>query len=319
MQGKQKKTKKGRKSYYYKFFMSFVTVLFVPMLTIALIFLASQSTIRQQIVTASQNTLYQFFSRVDDVVNEARNISVSIINSGDGMFYSKKIIDQFEKRALYSWKIKQLLGNHMREKYEDIFVYYPDKDYIVSAQYASMNLKSYYELYYAGEDVDFWEDFRAVAESPTKKPMLYCVNVDTSDSYLCISMRQSSYRREKYDYVLVVVLKPDYVRELLGKVEVVEQNGVSMILNGQQEEIFSTANVAYEEVLESGDYVVQKQESEIIDVCYVHAVPQSYFWSKLYKLYMLCSIGTVTSIALGIYIAWRQTKKSLSACGEGGK
>ena len=123
-------------------------VLFVPMLTIALIFVSSQSIIREQILSASQNTLNQFFQRVDDVVGEVQDICVTIVNNSDSKAYSEKIVDQFDKRAFYAVKIQQQLKTYMGEKYLDIFEYYPGKDYVISANNSAMNLESYYKLYY---------------------------------------------------------------------------------------------------------------------------------------------------------------------------
>lgn len=148
LQEKRKTQRRGRKSYYYKFFLSFIMVLFVPMLTIALIFVSSQSIIREQILSASQNTLNQFFQRVDDVVGEVQDICVTIVNNSDSKASSKKFVDQFDKRAFYAVKIQQQLKTYMGEKYLDIFEYYPGKDYVISANNSAMNLESYYKLYY---------------------------------------------------------------------------------------------------------------------------------------------------------------------------
>lgn len=306
---KRKIQNRGRKSYYYKFFLSFIMVLFVPTLTIALIFISSQSIIKEQILQASRNTLNQFFQRVDDVLQEAQEVCVTIVNSDDSKSYSKKIIDQYDKRAFNTWKIQQLLKGYMGEKYLDIFIYYPEKDYVISANYASMNLDSYYKLHYGSRGDDFRDEFKSVATTSYKKPVLLSMNEKTSEAYLCVAMKQANYKHEKYNYVLVVVLRPEYVTELLDNVMDDEQNGVSMILNEEQEGIFSTDGIIYEEEFNENLYMIQKQQSKVIDVSYVHAVPYSYFWGKLFNLYIISGVGTVVSVALGIFIVIRQTNK----------
>ena len=307
--------RRGRKSYYYKFFLSFIMVLFVPMLTIALIFLSSQSIIREQILKSSQNTLHQFFQRIDDVLEEVQDICATIVNSSDSKSYSRKIIDQFDKRAFYVAKMQQQLKSYMGEKYFDIFEYYPGKGYVISANNGAMNLDSYYKLYYSDEGNDFWEEFKSVAQTDDKKPVLLSMNGRSSDSYLCVAMRQYRYRNEKYDYVLVVVLKPRYVTELLENVMDSEQNGVSMIMNADGEGIFSTDNIVYEANFKEDAYMIQKQQSKVTNVCYAYAVPYSYFWSKLFHLYIICGIGTALSVVLGIFIAYRQTNKMYQPVG----
>lgn len=306
----------GRKSYYYKFFLSFMMVLLIPVITIVLILVSSQTVIRDQILQASRNTLNQFFQRVDDVLDEAQNVCVNIVESGDSKSWSKKIIDQFDKRAFYARKVQEQLKAYAGEKYLDIFVYYPEKDYVVSANYAAMNLESYYRLYCNSSGEDFWEEFKSVANTSYKKPVLLGMNGRASGSYLCIAMKQAGYKDEKYDYVLVVVLRPKFVAELLENVMDDGQNGVSMILNAEQEGIFSTDEIVYDENFKEASYMIQKQESKVIDAGYVYAVPYSYFWSKLFKLYMICGAGTVISIAVGIYIAFKQTNKMYEPVGR---
>lgn len=312
---KKLKQQRGRKSYYYRFFLSFMLVLFVPMITIALIFLSSQNIIREQILRASKNTLNQFFQRVDDVLGEAQDICVSIITNNDSKAYSKKIVDQFDRRAFYSKKVQQQLNDYMGEKYLDIFQYYPEMDYVISSTRASMDLELYYKLYYSSNGNDFWEEFKSVAETLRRKPVLLSMNGKAEDSYLCIAMRQTDYKDEKYDYVIVVVLRSRYVTELLGNIVEGEQSGVSMILNANGEGIFSTDDIVYEEDFGKEDYSIQKQDSKVMDICYVYAVPNLYFWSKLFKLYIICGIGTVTSVALEIYIAFRQTNRMYQPVG----
>lgn len=305
----ERRKRKGKKSYYYKFFLSFIMVLFVPMLTIALIFISSQRIIRGQILKASENTLNQFFRRVDDVLNEAQEVCITIVNSSDSKTYSKKLIDQFDKRAFCTREIQQQLKSYIGEKYQDIFEYYPEKDYVISANYAAVNLEAYYKLYYADEEDDFPEEFERAVKTSRKKPVLFGMNTKGSRSYLCLSMKQVSYQDEKYDYVLVAVLRPEYVSELLENVVDGEQNGISMILNSGGEKIFSTDQAVYEEAFEEEQYKMQRQQSKVTDVSYVYAVPYSYFWSKLFTLYIICGVGTAVSLILGILVIFRQADK----------
>ena len=326
----RKKQKRGSKSYYYKFFMSFIIVLFAPMLTIALVFFSSQSTIKEQIMIASQNTLHQFFQRVDGVVDEAQDLDLSLISNSDCKSYSRKIVDQSGKSAYYSWKVRQILGNFTNEKYRDIFIYYPNIDYVVSRNNASMHLQSYYDTYYGNRSESFWEGFREVAMCTAKKPILCSMNGGVTDSYLCIAMRQAYKQDNTYDYVVVVVLNSDYVTEILKGVECGDQDGISMILNSEKEVLFSTdsigtsyhmekyqgENLPYEEELGGEQYILQAEESKDNDVYYAYAVPSTYFWSKLFDLYIVCGLGTIASVVLGIFIAWKQTIKVYQPVGK---
>lgn len=308
--------KKGRNSYYYKFFMSFIIILFVPMLTNAVIFISTQRIIKDQIQNASHNTLNQFFERVDTVMDEVRNVCVTVGNSSDSKLYSKKLVDRFDSRAYYVMKLQQQLKSYVGEKYFDVFEYYPEIDYIISANFASMNRESYYDIYYGDSQNDFWEEFKAVTETTRKNLVLISMNKNDSDPYVCAAMRKSSYKNKKYDYVLVFVLRSEYMAKLLENVLEREQNGISMIVNADQEIIFSTDDIVYEESFDGKDYVIQKQESKIIDVSYVYAVSSAYFWSKLYILYIICGFSMLVSVGIGIYIAERQTNRIYQPMGR---
>lgn len=307
---KNNKQNRGKKSYYYRFFFSFLTVLFAPMLTVALVFMISQNIIRKQIVLSSSNTLYQFFNRVDVVLDDVQDICLSVVNNSEYKFYSRNLINQFDRRTFNALKLQQQMSCYMSEKLYDIFEYYPNKDYVISAKSSSMNLRSYYDLYYGDAEIDFWEEFKDVVETPCKKPTLYSMNRESDETYLCLAMRQVNYREEKYDCVIVVVLNPEYVREVLVDVIAGEQNGISLILNNEDEVVFSTQDVVYGEDFQKKDYIIQTQKSKVMNIQYAYAVPNTYFWSKLFDMYIICGIGAVVSIILGIYIVYRQTNKT---------
>ena len=234
------KIKKGRKSYYYKFFLSFMIVLLMPMITVGLVFLVSHNVIREQILVSSANTLHQFFNRADSVLDEAKDDCISIALNKDGQLYSEFMLDDFEKGTYYSWKIKQLLLGHLNEKYYDVFVYYFDKDYVISASNGANKLEDYYKFYYEKEGQVFLDEFKEVIYSSEKRPVLSSMNGIQKDSYLCITMRQRISGSADYDRVVVIVLRPDYIMDLFLDVEGGEQEGVSMIFDKEKEVIYAS-------------------------------------------------------------------------------
>lgn len=322
------KIKKGRKSYYYKFFLSFMIVLLMPMITVGLVFLVSHNVIREQILVSSANTLHQFFNRADSVLDEAKDDCISIALNKDGQLYSEFMLDDFEKGTYYSWKIKQLLLGHLNEKYYDVFVYYFDKDYVISASNGANKLEDYYKFYYEKEGQVFQDEFKEVIYSSEKRPVLSSMNGIQKDSYLCITMRQRISGSADYDSVVVIVLRPDYIMDLFLDVEGGEQEGVSMIFDKEKEVIYATGilqdvyidkdlqeNIPYKVCIGEEEYVLQIENSDILNAGYAYAVPEKYFWSKLESVYTVCGVGTFISIVFGIFIAWRQTVKTYRPVG----
>lgn len=328
MSSRNIKIKKGRKSYYYKFFFSFMIVLLMPMITVGLVFMVSHNVVREQILVSSANTLHQFFNRADSVLEEAKDDCVSIALNKDGQLYSKFMLDNFEKGTYYSWKIKQLLLGHLNEKYYDVFIYYFDKDYVISASNGANKLEDYYKFYYEKEGQVFPDEFKEVIYSSEKRPVLRSMNGIQKDSYLCITMRQRISGSEDYDSVVVIVLRPDYIMDLFLDVEGGEQEGVTMIFDKEKEVIYSTGvleevhidtelleNIPYKRRIGEEEYVLRIENSDILNAGYAYAVPEKYFWSKLKSVYTICGVGTFISIVFGIFIAWRQTVKTYRPVG----
>ena len=53
---------------------------------------------------SSSNTLYQFFNRVDAVLDDVQDICLSIVNNNDYKLYSRNLIDQFDRRTFNAYK-----------------------------------------------------------------------------------------------------------------------------------------------------------------------------------------------------------------------
>ena len=301
--------KRKNKSYYYKFLTSFAIIISIFIVMVLFIFSLSQKLIREQILLSSQNTLYQFYQRVDEVLGEAKEICVTVLNNSDNQFNSKQIIDASQKKSYYVWKISEQLKFYTGKKYFDIFEYYPNEDYVVSAARASAETELYCDVFYGDKNGETEKEFRKVANSTSGKPVLLRMNKEDGSSYLCVAMRQTSYKNEKYDYVIVVVLNPDYVSGLLDKVEGERYNSLSLITNEQEEFLYSTDDFVFNNEFVEKDYFIQKQQSKVMDLQYIHAVPHGYFWSKLVSLYVVCCTGILIMLALGIFLALKQSRR----------
>ncbi len=302
--------KKRKKSYYFEILKNSMIVLLVPIVTMIVVCLSAQFVISTQIKQMSQNALKQFFYHVDSELKEVKEKCVMIANSEQSKLFAKNIIDKFDNRAFITFKQKQHLEEYAGEKYFDIFEYYPHVDYVVSANRGCMSLEKYFEINYTQNDVELWEKLKTIAETPYKKPVLYSLNEKGDDTYLCMAMRQSSYKTPKYDYVVVLVLRQSYIKELLTNIMDTEMQGIAILQSAKAEKLFATSDIVYEEQFIEKDYMLQRQKSEVIDIEYVYAIPNTYFVNKMLGLYIVLGIGITTAVAIGIYIVIRQTKKN---------
>ena len=320
----------NRKSYYNKFLASLLLVLLVPILTIGLIFIQAQKSIREQIILSSRNTLNQFFHRVDDIAEESQEICLSLMRNSECQNYIAYLTAHSNKASFQSFKVQKEIAAHLGEKYYDIFIYYPSEDRLISGKNTPNTLDNYYDIYYSDRENDFREEFREVASCTSKKPVLCSMNGNSEDSYLCVSMRSNNQLRDAFSYVVVVVLNPTYVTGVFQEIYDLEQNSISMIFNGAKELIFGTGegSVSYqlseqygtngtlEDSIDGVKYVLQIKEFESLNAYYAYAVPCDYFWSKLYELYIICGVGTLATIILGISLVCREAKKMYDPIGQ---
>ena len=319
-----------RKSHYYKILINSFAILLIPVLVIGLIYIQAHGIIKKQIVLASQNTLNQFFLRMDDMVSESRNICISLVGSKELKNYATYADMQSKKTVYQEVIIKNLISGYLSERYSDIFVYYTNEDRIISGRNSPNDLKDYYEIYYDGEENDFLEEFREIAECVSKKPLLCSMNGNSEDAYLCVAMKNHTYNSERQNYVVVVVLNPTYVQKVLHEAENLEQNGISMILSMDNEMILATEDINQEyfsgEMLKDDatfsnkignkDYIVQVKKSDVVSAYYAYAVSEKYFWSILYELYILCGVGIIVIAVVGMLFVFRQSKKVFQPIGQ---
>ena len=318
------------RSYFYKCFKSSIIILIVPLLTTLLIFLQAQSIVKEQILTASNNTLNQFFKRIDAVVKESQEICITMGNNSVSRLYATYAASQPERTGYQGWELYNQLSNYYGEKYFDIFIYYPSIDQIVSGAYASMKADAYYDTFYKTEGNDYKEEFREILNCTSGKPVLCSMNSSSLDSYLCVAMRQSNYGDEKYNYVVVTVLNPIYVSELIQEANGAEQGGITMVFNSSKEQLLSSDEIGFdyrtlteawdtspiEQRIDGQAYIMHVQKADSVKAYYAYAAPYSYFWSKLNKLYIICGIGGLVSILLGILISWRESRKIYQPIGQ---
>ncbi|MBR4059490.1 MAG: helix-turn-helix domain-containing protein [Lachnospiraceae bacterium] len=311
------------KSLFSKYFIEFMLVLLIPMITIALMFIQARSTVVDLILTSSEEKMNQFFKRVDAVVEEGRDICLNIGSNEECRKYATYANVLPDKTTYQSVILQKFLSNYMSEKYSDIFVYYPIEDKIVSAVNAVTTSKHYYEIYYEKNQNSFWEEFESILNCTSKKPVLKGMNGKNIGSYLCVSALQMSFSDDAYSYVVVLVMKPQYIQELMQEIECDTQEGVSIIYDTNKEVIWSSTelNLDYsterlgergtrDVVIEGNTYIMQSQKSDILKAYYAYMVPEAYFWEKLVKLYIICGICGGLCIVLGFVLVCHQSKKA---------
>lgn len=309
MTAKWKDQKKGRKSFYYTIRFRFLLVFLVPVIAIVMMFSITYMTVRNQVLIASNNTLHQFFRYVDSATEEADDLCATIGYSRDFQQYSKLIAENPKHYTFYMSKVYQWLNSHTSDKYYDIFAYYPEIDRVVSGVHGTLDLEHYCRVYYQSDDPDFYETFSAVAQSNEKRPTWHGLHAGEGRDYLCISMRQSLYRSNKYDCIVVIVMHPDYVTKWIAGVENDTINGEFFVDNSNGDSLFASIQGSSRQDIQDS-YMILTEYSESKDIVYSYAIPYAYFNHQMSGLLIFSSISIFLLLAVGIYTTWKQTQKT---------
>lgn len=314
---------KRKNSYYSKVFYGLLLVLLVAIVTFLSIFLQARNKVEKQILHMNQDTLAQTLQHVDEVVKSAADTTKSIAFSTQYISLSRRFVSEPQRHAYLAWALQQQLSVYSNETFFDVFVYYPENDYVISANNSYAKLENYFQYYYKHID-DSWDEFRHIANSPIKQPMMYSLNGKGQEAYQCVSLRMSLGSSTNMEYVVVVVLNQQYMKALLNKMRAYsEGRGKFFIMDKNKEVVFCTENEmvvqaidlyqdtdeVYKRYIGDTSYMILSRKSNQMDIYYAYAVSSDYFWSELYDIYIIFAFGLFAMLILGVWIVFWQSKR----------
>ena len=106
-------------------------VLLIPLCICIVLNLQSQSIIRKQILLSNKNTLDQFFQLMDTVIMEMRDTCIDVSMRNELSEYVRAAKDGIKGIAYERYELCRLLESYALDKYEDMFVYFPQDGYVV--------------------------------------------------------------------------------------------------------------------------------------------------------------------------------------------
>lgn len=140
--------KRMNQSYLSKIYIYFFGILCVPIITIILINIKSQNIIEKNVMQSNQKVMSWAFDVIDQTVMEMKNNCLTLGVQNALKQYSANQ-SAGENVGYQRYKIAELLKNYLNDNYHDIFVYFPQDDYIVSSRNSSMISTTYYKTYYS--------------------------------------------------------------------------------------------------------------------------------------------------------------------------
>ncbi|MBO5070967.1 MAG: helix-turn-helix domain-containing protein, partial [Roseburia sp.] len=277
---------------------------------------------KNQILVSNQSNLNQFFRMVNSITQEMYDVCISVTNSEECINYSY-YSNYYSKKAPYqTLVVKEMLNKFQKEKYYDIFAYFPTEDRIISGTNASLTSDYYYDTYYSGTVTEFRQEFYDILECEAKCPTFFVMNRGSADSYLCVAMKQPNYKEPELSYVAVVVLEKGFINQLIeeggdtgGIIMMFDENGEILLSNGSDSTAWhlegdSGTDAFYEVEVDQKTYMMMVMEADVVDGYYASAISLDYFWKQLYRMRIICGSGIAICVAVSILIAYKNTLRT---------
>lgn len=322
---------KEKKSYFYKFFLNFVLMLIVPLLTIVFIFWQADYVVRNQIFDSASKSLKRYSELFDTTMEDIYNTCMTIFGREECGFYLTYALEDSSRKYIQSYKITDMLKSMSNDKYFDIFAYFHYDDKVISGTKSTLNSDYYYNVYYDqyGEE-NFKQEFMEVLLCDSKRPTWYVMNSQGEAPFLCAAMRVNKFGKPNSDYTICIVLSPEYIKELY-RMGDVDENSAFMIFNEEEELLLCSNTQIKDWYLTKGpspdgkqsekwykeqDYMIQLRESALGEWCYSYTVLSKAFWSILLRLRLFCFGGIVLCVLFSLVMAYRNTVRSYRPIGN---
>ena len=321
-----------QKSFLVQLLKNFMLTLFVPIISVLLIYIYTEHSIDTQITESSKKSLNQFFSAIDTTVEEMRDICISLLNNNQCSLYAYYTQYKPQKTAYQSKVLSDALANASQPKYADVFVYFPIDGRIVSGMHASTGAAHYFNSFYKSfynviglidKSAEDWLRFEKVLAYSSSAPSLGILQRHGQKNLCVMASSKSQYNTLSANWVAAVVLNESYLNRLIGSDQLDEdihfmifsENKQLLISSNSQWESLSIENAASSASeltvqIDGKAYRLMARRSENLKGYYAIAIPQDYYARRLRTLRITCWLSIAITISLSILVAWRNSVRS---------
>lgn len=295
-----------------------VTAVLIPfMVVFGMLFYTEWST-RELIYQSSNRVLTQFLFVVDNTMLEASDMALSIGNNKQCQAYSQYAVYQPEKAAHQTLAVKDELTERNNVKYHDIFVYYPKDDRVISSVNGSVTADDYLAANYAWGDYRR-EDFANILQMETVRPHVF--KISGQQEYLCVGMRQNFRGNEDRDFIVVLVMRPEYISGLTLSSQADDEG--TLLIYDRNKELITGSNAGYDYPIDwydgtsahrdvhsdNGEYTIQVQEFSSVDGYCAYALSTYMFWDTIEQARIVLVVGLLICLVAGVLVVFQGTKK----------
>lgn len=322
----QKKDESYRNKYMYYFGMTFM----IPVLIVLIVNMISQNVVKKQILSSGNKTLTQFFSLLDKHMKDMITDAYEIVEDDEVITYARLNVQDPIKYSYYTLLLKRKLEEYNDGgRYADILLWHAYDGRIISGVYPSQFIEPYYRYTYDerggaycyNEAIDM-KKFYEVVTGGKKTPVFKRLGEEWNNQLLCLSLAQSHTNNIDHNFTVTMIVKQKWFDSIVPS-QVLGENENILMYNEEGELLFSgkedTLSFLPEECREQGVYDIEEegekyillvQDSSVIKGCYVLKISRDIFWESLKGLQVISWLGILSSVIVGILVAYRFSNKA---------
>lgn len=313
------------KSVVFKWLLSYLLILLIPLLATCIAYVSAYQVIQSQIIRTNNILLNEIKENTDDILKETyRLINVMSVDAQvdniackSGMTKDSDYYDIW----LASESMKQY--NLFNSSIDHYFIYLKNINMVLSTENC-LDSKSYYDIYYSKSGMTY-EEWLKILNSNSKGSYLFWKENYSKDSFLVYQCSVPISNLGTGNGNIFVFIDKAKMLQYNPSLNSVNQ-GYKFIL-GQNLVITALPDLAVDDklraklnqdsdmihtVVNGESVVVSYTSSQINEWKYVSIIPASLFWEKLKRLQILMVVCFVLCLLFGGTLSWVMTKKNYS-------
>ena len=292
-----------------------LTAMLIPFFSIFSMFFLSEKMTQDLAIRSGERVLSQFFAVVDNTLLETSNTALRIAGNRLCQEYSYNALFQQEKTKHQVLEVCNELRGEITTQYYDVFVYYPQDDRIASGVNGSVDADIYLASYYTS-GAYAREDFDSILNMEVYRPHIFRMQ-----EYLCVGMRAPVIGKSQRDFMIVMVLKPEFISNLMLKNRY-DGDGALLIYDRDCNLLVSSdnntdylldwydgTNQVTQIETKNGKYTMQVQEAASMEGYYAYVTSHRLFSDYINNVRTISVLCMLVCLGLGCVVAFRSTSK----------
>lgn len=313
--------KSYRKKYTYYYALTFA----IPIIVILLANMITQQAVKNQVLRSNERTLKQFFRLVDEqialMVDDAYKIVMLRELTEYAELNAEETIGATGKRVDI---ISMLNGYYLDSDYEDVFVWFPYSDRLISGMNPTASsgvMESYCQIYYK-EEQQMQQKLIGILQHDIMQPAFWTVEKEDENQYFALSINRYRTSSKLKNYVVTMVASSNFVDNCIGE-GILAQGENAMLFNRGGELLFSYQTEGLDhlpecyrsagiyEIKENGKpYTLLVQESESMDGYYAMAISHDMFFEPLSRIRTISYAGILLSVIIGMFVIYKMSRNT---------